>query len=77
MTKGLHSIELEQNGKVFATFRNESEYDEYLGDLAVDYQDGDFEMPENYEVWYCVISNDGMASITEEQYRSFKKEEVK
>ena len=76
MTKGLHSIELEQKGKVSATFRNETEYDEYLGDLAVDYQDGDFEMPAKYKVWYCVSSNDGMASLTEEQYRSLTKEEV-
>ena len=70
MTKGLHSIELEQNGHVFETFRNEEEYFEYLGDLAVDYQDGDFDMPANYTVWYCVIGNDGIASLTEEQYRN-------
>ena len=72
MTRGLHSIELEQNGKVFATFRNETEYDEYLGDLAVDYRDGDFEIPEKYNTWYCMISNEGIASLTEEQYLSLK-----
>lgn len=70
MTTTLHSIELEQNGDVFATFRNEREYDEYLGDMAVDYQDGDFEMTENYTVWYCVVIDGEITSLTEEQYRN-------
>lgn len=70
MATTLHSIELEQNGDVFATFRNEREYDEYLGDLAVDYQDGDFDIPEKYTVWYCVLNDGEITSLTEEQYRN-------
>lgn len=70
MTITLHSIELEQNGDVFATFRNEQEYDEYLGDLAVDYydEDEDFDIPGNYTVWYCVMIDGEITSLTKEQY---------
>lgn len=70
MATNLHSIELEQNNRVFARFRNEAEYDEYLGDLALDYYDGDFDAPGNYKVWYCVFVGGDIASMTEEQYRN-------
>lgn len=72
MDKILHSIELEHNGNVFATFRNEDEYDEYLGDLAVDYNDGDCDMPENYKVWYCVFEKGEISSLSEKQFSDLK-----
>lgn len=71
MKATLHSIELEHNGVVFATFRNEKEYDEYLGGLSVDYHDGDFEINSDYTVWYCVFEGGDIISITEEQYKIF------
>lgn len=72
MPISLHSIELEKNGNVFATFRNENEYDEYLGNNAVDYYDGDFDMTDDYKVWYCVFKNGQIISIDEKTYLSRK-----
>lgn len=74
MKTNLHSIELEQNGNIFAIFRNETEYDEYLGDLAVDYYDGDVDMSENYDVWYCVFINDELVSMTQNEYHNLVKD---
>lgn len=72
MRTNLHSIELVQGSKVVATFKNETEYDEYLGSLAVDYYDGDFDIPEKYKVWYCVFMDNVIASLTEDEYCNMK-----
>mgnify|MGYP004700372729 CR=1 FL=1 len=72
MKASLHSIELEQGGNVVATFRNEKEYDDYLGSLAVDYYDGDYDALdalESLKVWYCVFIGGSITSLTEQQYK--------
>lgn len=65
----LHSIELEHNGIVFATFNTEEEYDEYLGNLAVDYRDEDSDVDFNFETYYCVFDKGDIISFSESEYK--------
>ena len=66
--KKIHAIELEdENGNVFESFNNFAEYDEYLGDLAVDLNDEDCDVDLNFETWYCYFIDGEIKSFKEVQ----------
>ncbi|ADD71755.1 hypothetical protein LM1A4_032 [Leuconostoc phage 1-A4] len=67
-TKKIHAIELEdKKGNVFARFNNFAEYDEYLGDLALDLNDEDCDVDLNFETWYCYFIDGEIKSFIEAQ----------
>ena len=70
MCSDLHSIELEHQGSVFATFNTEEQYQSYLRDLAVEYSDKDFDGKElfDFKAWYCVFKGGEIISIDEKSY---------
>lgn len=68
-TKKLHVIELEdKKGNIFARFNNFTEYDEYLGDLAVDLNDEDCGVDLDFTTWYCYFIGGEIKSFTEVQH---------
>ena len=72
----LYKIEIENNnGEVVESFNNLDDYNEFIGDLAVEAWDNKGEVSNgelfNFTTWYVIIDNDGdFRSLTSEQFKA-------